>query len=309
MVFPAVVLFSACRPAEETGQPERVRIDFEVIASVQEKSLNEISGIEVMSAASDDGLALVVHNDDGEPLLWLLDQQGEVLRKIRVKDAKNRDWEDITRITTGERTLLAIGDIGDNLGIRSSIRIYFIEWPPPPGSATVGLAHKLKLTYPDGARDCEALAFDPSSKRLMLMTKRDKPPRLYSVALDAALVAPELELEYLGTMSPLRSPTREDMLRLGKDGSWISQPTGLDISDDGNMAAVITYRSLYLFSREPGRSWEEVFQTRPREFLGPASNGEEAIAFEPDGKALIISSEDQPAPLYRVELPPPLPGN
>jgi len=300
-----LVSLASCGPSEDEGGEQRSRIRFEVIASVQEKSLNEISGIEAFSSENGLHTHFVVHNDDGDPDLWILDESGDMARKLEIKGAKNRDWEDLTLIHREGQTLLTVGDIGDNLGIRSSIRLYFIEWPPLQKSTSFEKHHKLKLTYPDGARDCEAMAYDPSTDRLLFMTKRDKPPRLYSLDVSQALKASEMELDFLGTVASLRPPTREDLRQFGKDGSWISQPTGMDISDDGSMAAVITYRSLYLFERKSNQTWEEVFTTRPREFLGPVSNSEEAIAFDVNNQAVIISSEDQPAPIFRAELPAP----
>lgn len=296
----AIVLMalSGCNESATPGDDDKVRIRFEVAASVQERALNEISGIEVVNDTD-----FVVFNDDGDPDLWLLNPRGEVIQKLSIQGAKNRDWEDITRFQKGGRTVVAVGDIGDNLGIRASIRVYFVEWPPLQNTTEIDLLHQLKLTYPDGPRDCESMAYDPVSKRLLFVTKRDKPPRMYAVDIDDALSQSELQLRSLGEVAVLRPPTREDMRLLGEHGQWISQPTGMDISDDGSTAALITYRSLYLFERQPGQPWEDVFRTRPREFLGPKSNSEEAIAFDPTGRAVFISSEDRPAPIYRAILP------
>jgi hypothetical protein len=208
----------------------------------------------------------------------------------------------------GDRRLLAVGDFGDNQQRRSSIQIYFVALPEAPGSAgqaptEIKPNHRLELTYPDGPRDCEAMAYDASSGQILLLTKRDKPPRLYGVGVEQALDSKKLELQFLGATAPFRAPTRDDMRRLGKDAAWISQPTGLDINADASMAAVITYRSLYLFSRQPGETWAEAFSKTPREFLGPISRDEEAIAFDSDMAALLITTEGLPAPIYRVALP------
>ena len=304
---------TACGEQINVEEENGSRINFEVFATVSSKSLDEISGIEVS-----EGPRFIVHNDDGGPNLWMLDENGEIASRYRIDGAKNRDWEDLTQFSHQGRSLLAIGDIGDNLGLKSSIKIYFIESPmhesPPATSAPdtqeidsvdIRLLHKLELSYPDGARDCEAMAYDPASEQLLLLSKWDKPPRLYGVDVAAALKAPSLQLKFLGTAATFRPPTRNDMNRLGRDGALISQPTGMDINADGSMAAVITYRSLYLFARAPDESWAEAFANPPREFPGPMSRNEEAIAFGPDMKSLFISSEDQPAPIYHVELPPP----
>jgi hypothetical protein len=291
---------AACRPQDDPNTFKRNRINFEVLTNVRSKSLTEISGIEVGR-----GPRFIVHNDDGHPDLWVVDASGEIVRQLRINGARNRDWEDITRIEHGGQSLLAIGDIGDNLGRRSSIQVYFIEWPTPEAPLAINLVHRLELSYPDGPRDCEAMAYDPASERLLFLTKRDKPPRLYGVEISQALRESNLQLEFLATAPTFRPPTHGDMKRWGEDGVWVSRPTGMDIDSAGKLAAVITYRSLYLFQRQPGQSWEEAFQNSPREFHGPASLDEEAIAFGPDNEALFISSEGYSAPIYRVLLPEP----
>ncbi|MDX1555469.1 MAG: hypothetical protein R3212_05530, partial [Xanthomonadales bacterium] len=120
-----------------------------------------------------------------------------------------------------------------------------------------------------------------------------------------ALREDRLELQFLGEVPTFRPPTRDDARRLGKFSAWISQPTGMDINADGTLAAIITYRSLYLYARQEGQSWAEAFRQPPREFLGPRSQDEEAIAFTPSMDALLISTEGHPAPIYRAALPPP----
>lgn len=296
---------AACEPAGDEADLALSRIKFEVTAKIASSDLAEISGME-----ADDGPRFLVHNDDGPPDLFVLDARGDVRSRLRVKGARNRDWEDITWVPLENGRVLAIGDIGDNLGRRASIQLYFIELPEPPlsegrGAIELEPRHVLHLRYPDGPRDCEAMAYDPSSGQILLLTKRDQPPRLYGVDAGQALAERELELEFLGETVEFRPPTRSDYFRLGKDAAWISQPTGMDIDDTGSLAAVISYRSLYLFKRGPQQSWAEAFQHPPREFLGPPSRDEEAIAFSDSMDALFITTEGQPAPVYRVELPPP----
>jgi hypothetical protein len=77
----------------------------------------------------------------------------------------------------------------------------------------------------------------------------------------------------------------------------------MDISPDGRQAAVITYRSLYLFERVDDESWIEAFQRPPREIVGPPGSQDEAVGFSADGRAVFVTAEESPAPLYRLELP------
>jgi hypothetical protein len=200
--------------------------------------------------------------------------------------------------------LLVLADIGDNHGLRSKLSLYFVPEPAPASPETkLQVSHRLRFRYPDGARDAEALAYDSSSGMLLLMTKRDQPPRLYGLPLDLALWNRELEAEFLGTVPGFRPPTRNDILRHPRRGLWFSQPTGMDISPDGRVAAVITYRSLYLFTRVESESWAEAFQRQPVEIIGPPAKQNEAVTFSLDGRSIFIATEGRPAPLYRLDLP------
>ena len=174
----ALFILGGCDHRDDVVADTGVRIEFEVVASVRSPDLREISGLETAH-----GTDVVVHNDDGKAELFVLGANGDVRTRLRLRGARNRDWEDITLLTLSGRQLLAVGDIGDNEGLRPSIGLYFIDWPQViEGTvAEADVRHRLELAYPDGPRDCEAMAFDPSSRQILLMTKRDKPPRLYGV--------------------------------------------------------------------------------------------------------------------------------
>ena len=205
----------------------------------------------------------------------------------------------------GGRWIVA-GDIGDNKSKRKSIKLYFAEEPVPGKKDRYGghleLQHRLDLTYPDGPRDCESMSYDPVGKQILLLSKRDKPPRLYAVDLETALTQQSAELEFLGTTSALRPPTRRDRAHWGGRTDWISQPTGLDISADGTEAVVITYRSLYRYRRHENEDWLTAMQRKPEEVVGPPAVQNEAVAFSVDGKkAIYVTTEKRPAPVYRIE--------
>lgn len=65
---------------------------------------------------------LWTHNDSGgDPVLYVFDTSSfEIVQKIRLSNAKNKDWEDVC--TDG--TTVFVGDIGNNKGNRKKLRIY-----------------------------------------------------------------------------------------------------------------------------------------------------------------------------------------
>ena len=270
---------------------------FKVSGTLQNSQIIEASGL----VAGANGVFFVYN--DGKRDVFVIDAAGNDLGSFKLDESKNKDWEDITRVPEGDRRLIVIADVGDNQHKRKDVELYFFEEPSLGEFATNHEAiHRLKLSYPDGPRDVESVAYDPSSESILLLSKRDLPPRLYAVPLDRALAEKELEAEFLAEVPGFRPPTKQDILTHPKRGLWVSQPTGMDISPDGRLAAVLTYRSLYLFQREEGETWAEAFQRQPREFVGPPGTHDEAVAFSADGKTIYVTTERRPAPIYRLDL-------
>ena len=147
------------------------------------------------------------------------------------------------------------------------------------------------------------MSYDPSSGMILFLTKRDKIPRIYGLSATTAFSQEKAQLEVLGEIPTFRPPTAADLLTSGKRAFWLSQPTGFDISPDGKRAAVITYRSLYLYSREEGETWVEAFQKEPLEWIGPPGLHDEAVTFSRDGRSVFVSTERLPTPLYKLNLP------
>lgn len=301
----AIVLFlPACdtQTVAQTGIPQPPPVSMERTGYLSSKKLDETSGMQASHAHSGD---FFVHNDDGKPRIYVIDQTGKDLGKLAIKPAKNKDWEDITSVPVGAGRWLVAGDIGDNFAKRKHITLYFVEEPQPDQdgnySGRLQVEHKLQLTYPDGPRDCEAMSYDPLGKQILFLTKRDKPSHIYAVDLQTALEQDEAELEFLGTLTVLRPPTISDRAKWGGRTEWISQPTGFDISPDGTEAAIITYRSLYRYRREADENWLTALQRKPEEVVGPPAKQNEAVTYSTDGNSIFVVTEKQPAPIYRFQ--------
>ncbi len=302
-VFCAGLLLTACAPEKSSS------IALGQTGVVENPALDEISGVRAGIRNPD---ALFVHNDDGPARVSVIDWQGRDLGSFVIEGGANRDWEDIAAAPSSSGPLLIVADIGDNFAQWDEIILYFVLEPTPGPDGkyggTVELFHSVSLRYPEGARDCESLAYDPASGKLLFMTKRDRPPRLYGIGLEQALTTQQSELEFIGEAHLFRQPTTEDMAVFGaRDGPWVSQPTGMDISPDGTRAAIISYRSLYVFSRAPDEDWAEAFGRKPIEFEGPPSMKEEAVSFTDEGQHIVVTTEGIPAPVYRFDTPVPIP--
>ena len=291
------IALAACKPAEQPVPENIVDSGFHIIGKLESARLDEASGMQAGA-----GGVFFLHNDEGDDL-FAIDARGSHLGRMHVKKAKNKDWEDITRVPGENGPLLVIGDIGDKHRTRKKLKLYFLEEPAAADlQGEVTPVHETTLRLPGKATDLEAMAYDPSSGTILFISKPDQPPRLFGIALDQALAEKELTLQFLGEVHGLRPPSQKDVLMGFKRGLRVSQPTGMDISADGRLAAVITYRSLYLWQREEGESWIEAFQRQPVEYLGPPGLYEEAVSFSEDEKSIYVTSERRPAPLSRLDL-------
>ena len=292
------LIVSSCQESPTAGLKPS---SFTESGQINLAELDEISGIQAGLSAD-----WIVHNDDGAAKIYLVDLDGRYLSNIKIKGAKNRDWEDLSALPGNSRPVLVIGDTGDNMQLRDHVTLYFVPFPAPDASGTypgkLKVTHAVNLNYPDGARDCESLAYDPVSRNLLLLTKRDVPPRLYGVNAELALAQANLTLKFLGEVPGLRPPSPADLVRDPDRGAWYAQPTGMDISDDGLTAAVLTYRSVYIFRRLESQTWPEALAGTPMEYIGPKGNRDEAIGFSADQNSVVVTSEGVPATLFKLEL-------
>ena len=137
---------------------------------------------------------------------------------------------------------LYLGDIGDNLDERTEIIVYRIPEPAAGGGgatvptkaapAATAPAEALRLRYPDGPHNAEALAVHPTTGDLYVITKDAQAARVYKAA------AP---------LDPSKATTMIQVgtIRLGAGTRGLEQVTGADISPDGRRVALSTYAQGY----------------------------------------------------------------
>ena len=271
------------------GAPARLG----VIAS---KEINESSGI--VSSRTTSGLYWT-HNDSGDgPFVYAIDARGAHKGVWRVTGASARDWEDIA-VGPGPAqgtSYLYLGDIGDNRGARTEIRIYRVPEPSITSAdarATKATpiatkdAETIRLRYPNGANDAETLMVHPQSGNVYIVTK---------VPLGNPVV--------YEAKAPLNARETTTLVRVGE----VSLPvlfgglvTGGDISPDGMRVALCDYQQGYeLELPSRGSSFNDVWkQTVTVVELGDRKQGE-AIGYRLDGRALLATSEGKRAPLLQV---------
>ncbi|MGO1068493.1 hypothetical protein [Lysobacter sp. CA199] len=259
--------------------------------------LSEISGLAASRRHPD---VLWMHDDGGNPeRLFAVSNQGDRLATLRIEGVTKTDWEDIAAFELDGRSYLLIADTGDNGGLRRSLQLHVIEEPDKIENARLKPAWSIAFRWPDGARDCEAVAVDVARKRVLLISKKRQPPELFSLPLMPAGNALQTATK-LGELSGIPQADAELRKSNPTRARLQGQVTAADISPDGNTLAVMTYRYVLLYPRRPGQSWAQAVAASPRVSDLPWLPQAEALGWAADGRSLYATGEFIPAPLYRI---------
>ena len=265
------------------------------IATLADRAVRESSGL--VASRRNPGL-FWTHNDSGDgPAVYAFDREGRARGTFRVEGAQALDWEDIAAgpgPDEGE-AYLYVGDIGDNGRERDHVVVY--RFPEPevtpdaagaPARATKP-AEAIRLKYPEGAQNAEALLVHPRTGDLYIVTKGARSASVYKLAAPYAAGAAQT----LKRVAELRGPDFFGVL-----------VTGGDVSPDGTRVALCDYAQGYELTLPAGaRGFDDVWTQKPTAVpLGFRRQGE-ALAYRLDGAALLATSEKSPSPLIEVVLP------
>jgi hypothetical protein len=274
---PAPLRATTATPAQPAALCQALRV--RVAGRVTDPAAIELSGL-VRSRSQPD--LLWSHNDSGAgPDLFGLRTDGRVVARPRVTDAEAVDWEDIaTGPGPDGRPLLYIGDIGDNASARAAVDVYRAP-EPRVGEAATAPAARLRLRYPDGPHDAEALLVDPVRGDLLIVTELVDGARVYRTFAGAAAGAP---------ITLRAGPT------LG-----LSLVTAGDVSADGRVVVLRGYDRAAVWLR---RGHERLTTTLRRApcFAPVSLVGEgqgEALALDRRGTSFVTVAEGSPAVLRR----------
>jgi hypothetical protein len=297
-VFAGVVFFLS-KPAHVSQRPAPPSPYGPPVAitTIKERTISESSGL--VASRLTPG-AYWTHNDSGDgPFIYSFDTRGDSLGIFRVTGAQARDWEDIA-IGPGpqpDKAYLYIGDIGDNNSVRPDVVVYRVPEPAltpdtrkltkaKPG--TTEPAEGIRLRYPDGSHDAEALLVHPVTGHIYIVIKLlISDPAVYEAA------------------PPFTAGKTITMTRIGTvhvPSLFGGVITGGDVSPDGRRVALCDYFQGYeLVLRAGSNDFNDIWKQRMIGFdLGKRKQGE-SIAYRSDGKALLATSEGRGSPLIQVE--------
>jgi hypothetical protein len=270
-------------------------------ATFQSPRLVESSGVAVSRAYSG---VLWTHNDSGDgPYLYATDLRGTNRGALLVPGADAIDWEDMSlgpctvafplhppprppRVNAA--TCIYLADTGDNLEFRPFVTIYAIPEPPPPerASDTLGTTRApavLRLRYPDGSHDVEAVYVSPRDTAVYLVSKgatRGSVIRVYRVDRSAWRTT--------DTTSDIVVATLVQTLDIHPNSRAGRVVTAGAIRPDGRLVALRTYSEIYLFYPGVGGRLLPA-RERPCDISGLEIGGE-AIDFL-DDSTFVLTSE------------------
>jgi hypothetical protein len=233
------------------------------------------------------------HNDSGNsPRIYAIGKNGKTTAALRLNNFPNRDWEAIASfrgpaksIASGE-SLIAVGDIGDNNAAHPNVRIAIVREPKSLKSGSISPIRVIRLTYPGGPRDAEALLSDPQTGQLYIVSKTLFGSTLYSVPLS---VWPG------GGGGTSKITTMTKVATMG--ASFITDGAFLP---NGRML-IRGYGQVYVVD-PPSSVQKDRLDVLASASLPDQDQGE-SIAVIDGGRKALIGSEGRNEPVYRISVP------
>lgn len=264
---------AACKknnPASNSAKFESIPVQ----TSISPGLIDEASGIADSKLNKE---ALWIEEDGGNPAqLQLLQYNGNLLKKIQIKNAVNRDWEDLA-IGVGpmnNTSYLYIADIGDNNVQHPNYNIY--RFPEPAATMdTVYAWDKINFSYPDGAHDAGALLIDNETKNIYIITKTTSFAKVYKLVYPQSTVNITTAI-LVNTLS-------------------LSNVVSAALFSNGEEIILKTYTGLYYWQRTTGQTIESALQEQPLSLDYLQEPQGEAVCFKNDGSGFFTLSEKSTA--------------
>ena len=253
------------------------------LGDIEDPRLNESSGLAASNYATD---VLWSINDSGDgPNIFALSTTGKALGRWQIDVDMPTDWEAMDAFSLNGKGYLLIADVGDNFARRQSVSFLVVEEPKLEQNQEQPLpvAWQVEFSYPNGPRDSEAVAVDPASERVLILSKRTFPNELYWVPLrvreNTTVVA-----EKIANLYPLPRNVPGNELLYGRAAPYQGMPTGMSLK--ANRLLVTTYRDAYLYD------YGDVTQ-EPSRIPLPLVGQREAIAFARDADSTAYVSRER----------------
>ncbi|MBI5625334.1 MAG: hypothetical protein HY924_16275 [Elusimicrobia bacterium] len=262
------------------------------VGELAAEAIPEASGLAVSKA-----WARLYHINDsgGGPWFFVTDMRGTGRGKVFVEGFFPWDTEELALGPCGKATCLFIGDIGDNAVRRSEVAVALVrerkEFP-----ARVPALKVLRLRYPDGSHNAEAMAVHPKGD-LFIVTKETprkkgtRPAKVFRLAKAKVMSKGDavLELEPWGELDvPAFTGSKDKFGRI---------VTSMDIAPDGKSFLLLTYRDALEFGLDLSEGPVPAEPAEGKGFvrvpLKPLVQ-QETVVYLPDGSGFLYGTEFVP---------------
>lgn len=268
-----VFICSSCQHHFNTELIKHEFADTPVLAPVRAGLIDEASGI--ADSRVNPGFIWVEQDSGNPPELSLLAYNGTVSKRIYLKGATNRDWEDmaVSRGPEAGAYYIYLAEIGDNFQQYDNYAIFRFK-EPSASTDTITSYDKIAFKYSDGSNNAESILVDSDSKNIYIITKSDVKTNIY-------------KLSY-----PQSTTGMNEAILVGSLPFTVV--VGAAISPDGTEIIVKTYTALYYWKRAASETIEQALK-RPESTLGYHLEIQgEAVGFKNDNTGFFTLSEKPP---------------
>ncbi len=236
---------------------------------IENKHINESSGL---ACSTRDKHLLWTHNDSGHmPIIYAMSNKAKTLGTFYLDGVESYDWEDMDAFIWQGKHYLLIADTGDNYQMRFNYQLILIKEPKLKKQGS-SLSPQQILTYQfadNKSYDVESVAVDVKRNKILLLTKRTQHAYLFEVPL--------LPTDPDKTQTAVKVAEFKDIVH----------PSAMDISADGLLLSINTYRRIHRFYRRSlTDTWHYRNSLTYKKLFQP-----EAMCLRKDGKYYYVSSE------------------
>lgn len=242
------------------------------VGAVADDRLVEVSGI--ARSRGQRGVTWMHNDSGGGTVVYAVDEGGQTIAAYNL-GVLTLDPEDLAIGRHAGADHLYLADVGDNLALRPVVSLYRVP-EPVLAEGDMGQVERIDLILPDGPVDIEAVAIDPLSGDVVVVTKVASGPSTVLVGGAQWLVdGGAVRLE------PIAS------LDLG------GAVTALDFGPLGDRVVMRGYDDLWLWPRADF-DLALVFAEPPCPLPAPPEPQGEAVAVDLEGKVVTVSEGEHP---------------
>jgi len=245
-----------------------------IIINGLSKNIKEISGITKFTS---DTLLYAINDSGNDNTLFCLNQKGEIVKKLKIPNSKNVDWEDLAY---DHQNNLYIGDFGNNYNNRKDLSIYKVSsiFSDNIEVSKIEFSLEDQKKFPPGKKnknfDIEAFIYRNGSFYLFTKnrsSKFDGVTKLYKVSDTPGKQIATL----IGSYKTCDDP----------DDCFIS---GAAINSTADKIALLTYNKIFILSDFKD---DNLFNGRIKKIKLNHFSQKEGICFKNDSTLLIVDEK------------------